>query len=72
MAILFAVKDSSGRSATVRSASPGFTRWPTVSILASIAFLAEAGYHTLVIDNGDAGDSVSSGAIILAGIGGAL
>ncbi|HEX3865815.1 MAG TPA: hypothetical protein VHV78_03650 [Gemmatimonadaceae bacterium] len=37
-----------------------------------IAFLAEAGYHTLVIDNGDAGDSVSNGAIVLAGIGGAL
>jgi hypothetical protein len=37
-----------------------------------IAFLAEAGYHTLVIDNGEAGDSVSNGAVILAGIGGAL
>ena len=40
--------------------------------LGPVAFLAEAGYHTLVIDNGDAGDTVSNGAIVLAGIGGAL
>lgn len=40
--------------------------------LGPVAFVAEAGWHTLVIDNGDAGDTVSNGAVVLAGIGGAI